>query len=511
MKKQTLLTKSRYIEGLKCKKMLWLEFNAREMKPKVDEATQHRFDEGKIVGDLAKKLFPKGVEVNERYPNENDYETRERLNDGKILFEAGLLHKNKKCYARADALVPVAESEGEWDVYEVKSGNSVKEDHIQDVAFQKWCYENSEAGIKIRKCFIVHLNNQYIREGEIEPKELFVISEITDEVESLIDQVEGKVKALFEIIALENCPEMKPGDYCCGNETGIHDEDKFWKEHPECNILDLHRGGEKAIELFNSGVLTIKDIPESHLINEKQKIQHKTEKTGKHHCKVEDLESFVNKLKYPLYFLDFETYMRAVPPFDGLHPYQQIPFQFSLHVVKKKGAKPEHYSFIAEGKEDPRPKLARRLKELLGNKEDKGDEGDKGSIIAYFMSFEKGVIKALGEFMPKYAKWAESIAKRMVDLYAPFGNFAYYHPEQRGSASLKAVLPVLTGMKYDDFEIAEGQQASLSYLFMINGDGEGNMPTDKEAEKIKHDLEEYCGLDTEGMVMILEKLEKLIE
>lgn len=504
MVSHTLLTKSRYVSGLQCKKYIWLAFNKPEALPEIDEATQHRFDEGHKVGELSKSLFPDGIEVNERIPIENDKKSKELLKKRKPLFEAGFIHKGGKCYARADILVPSGKKE--WDIVEVKSATSVKEDYLEDISFQKYCYES--AGLKIRKCFVLHINNQYVRQGDIEPKEFFVQAEVTEEVKDLMSDVPSKINKLFEIIALKNCPEITPQDHCCLGDSEaykrfelIHESDKFWKDHPECDIFDLYRGGKKMLELFKSGVLTIKDIPVHYKLNDKQIIQHKTHSSGKYHYDKEELSIFIKSLQYPLYFLDFESYNTAIPLYNSLKPYQQLIFQYSLHVIEKKGAKPKHYSFIAEGTDDPRPMFAKELKKVLGT---------KGDIIVYNQSFEKTRLKELGTFLPPYASWVEKVVDRMVDLLVPFRNFAYYHPKQHGSASIKYVLPVLTGATYEDFEIANGAQASLEYLFIIHGSYDGTKATPEDIKKVRADLEKYCGQDTEGMIWILDKLKELI-
>ena len=499
MTKQIYLTKSRYVNGLKCPKWIWLSFNNPSELPKVDEATQHRFDEGHKVGELSKRLFPKGIEVKEQLAHQkSDKETKELLKERKPLFEAGVIHKDGKCYARADVLMPAGKDE--WDIYEVKSATEVKEDYLEDVSFQKYCYES--AGIKIRKCFILHINNEYVRQGEIEPDEFFVKAEITDEVNDLMPEVPNKIKKFFDIINLKECPEINKGEDYHKDDLKVHDNDKFWQDNPDCDILDLYYGGKKALEWFNSGLLQIKDLTDKHKLNDKQKIQHKVAKTGEHHYDKVELASFIKGLKYPLYFLDFESYNTAIPLYNGLKPYQQIPFQFSLHVIPKKGAKQKHYSFIAEGAEDPRPQFIKELKKTLAT---------KGTILVYNQSFEKTVLKKLAEYLPLHQKWVDSVTKRMVDLLVPFRDFSYYHPKQKGSASIKNVLPVLTGVTYEDFEIANGNDASLSYLFITHGSYEGEKATLEEIKKVREDLSKYCGQDTEGMVWILDKLNSLIK
>ena len=503
MTKQTLLTKSRYVNGLQCAKWIWLSFNRPEELPKIDELAQHRFDEGAKVGELAKRLFPDGISVKSQLNSEENHkESKELLKKRKPLFEAGFMHKNGKCYARADILVPVGDDE--WAIYEVKSATTVKEEYIWDVAFQKYCYES--AGLKISQCFVIHINNQYVRDGDIEIEELFVTAPINDEVSEELDKIDSKIKKLFEITSLKTCPEFKKGEECHEDDLNVHSNDKFWKDHPECDILDLYYGGKKAIEMFNAGMLSIKDMDEHHFTTrpqkKQQKIQHKVTKSGEHHADKEELAEFIDGLKYPLYFMDFETYATAIPLYDKLKPYQAIPFQFSVHVIEKYGAKSKHHSFIASGDKDPRLKFAQELRSVIGK---------SGTVLVYYQSFEKGRLKDLAEAFPDESKWIDLVIKRLVDLYEPFKNFAYYHPSQKGSASLKKVLPALTGKGYDNFEINNGMAASIAYLFITHGSYYGEKATAQEVKKVRANLEKYCGQDTEGMIWILEKLEKLIK
>ena len=264
----------------------------------------------------------------------------------------------------------------------------------------------------------------------------------------------------------------------------------------------MYRGGKRAVEWFNADLLEIKNLTEEHKLSDKQQIQHKCAKSGTHYIDKKELQKFVKKLEYPLYFMDFESYNTSIPLYDGLKPYQQIPFQFSVHVVNKKGQKPKHHSFIAEGSDDPRSKFVKELKKVLGK---------KGNIIVYNQSFEQTVLNKIVEYLPSNKRWVNSTIKRMVDLLIPFRSFDYYHPHQHGSASIKKVLPVLTGQTYENFEIANGNDASLSYLFITHGSYDGKKATAEETKKIRGDLEKYCGLDTEGMIWILDKLREMIK
>ncbi|OQC17725.1 MAG: hypothetical protein BWX72_00368 [Firmicutes bacterium ADurb.Bin080] len=162
-----------------------------------------------------------------------------------------------------------------------------------------------------------------------------------------------------------------------------------------------------------------------------------------------------------------------------------------MHVVKEKGAKPEHFSFLADGTSDPRPEFMARLKEVMGT---------KGSVIAYnAYATEMRILKGCVEALPKYKKWVDSIEERIIDLLKPFQAFAYYHPAQDGSCSIKNVLPAMTGKSYDDLEIGDGGTASAEYYRVTFTED------NKDKDKVRKLLEEYCGLDTMGMVEIVEK------
>jgi hypothetical protein len=262
----------------------------------------------------------------------------------------------------------------------------------------------------------------------------------------------------------------------------------------------MYRLGKKAFGLYDSGVINIKDIPENYELNDKQLIQHHCTKCNTVHIHKEEIKKFLSQLKYPLYFMDFETYATAIPLYNKLKPYQNITFQFSVHVIAKPGQKPEHYSFIAKGGEDPRKEFIEQLKKVMGK---------SGSIVVYNQSFEQKRLEELANIFPKHKAWVKAITKRLIDLLIPFRSFWYYNPSQQGSASIKAVLPALTGKSYTGMEIADGGMASLRFLYMAHGDANGKFPTKEEVLSYRKALEEYCGLDTEAMIFILNKLRGL--
>lgn len=260
-------------------------------------------------------------------------------------------------------------------------------------------------------------------------------------------------------------------------------------------MFTLYYAGERSLDLYRSGVLDIAKIPSSYKLNDRQRIQRACVVSGKPYIDKDALRGFLAGLEYPLYFLHFETFGTAIPMFDGTSPYQNVPFQFSLHIQETRGSEPRHFGFLAEGREDPRPQLLASLSRLIGH---------TGSVIAYNKSFEEGVLEDFGNAFPEYAGWTANVVSRLVDLILPFRNFYYYHPLQKGSASLKAVLPAITGKGYDDLDISDGQAASTGFFAAAYGE----MP-EKDRADVMSNLEEYCGRDTEGMIWIVDRLREL--
>ncbi|MEK7353048.1 MAG: DUF2779 domain-containing protein, partial [Chloroflexota bacterium] len=340
-----LLTKSKYLNGLQCLKYLWTSFHEPDQVSEPDAATQYVFDQGHLVGELAKQVFPDGVNIPSEDFMGNIRQTRQMLEQRRTVFEAGIT--TGKLYSRLDILKPVNPSsrKDEWDIIEVKSSTKIKDVDIEDIAFQKYCCQ--QAGLEIRNCFLMHIDNQYVRQGEIDPKQLFVIEDITEQVADAVRSVPDKVAEMLEVITAEDCPDIAIGKQCNSPYECLVEGCREFL--PESSVLELYRGGQKSFELLNDGILAICEIPDTFNLSGSQEIQKTCISSGQPYVDGASLKSFLNSLQYPLYYLDFETFSAAVPPFDGTHPYQNIPFQFSLHVVKEAKAEPEHFSFLASG------------------------------------------------------------------------------------------------------------------------------------------------------------------
>lgn len=489
--RSSFLSKTKYLGGLKCLKLLWYEYNRKQDLPEIDAATQAIMDQGTKVGELAHLLFPGGIKLERDYvPDKQAEKSLKAAKLRKPLFEAGFVCN--RAYALADILNPVGKDA--WDLIEVKSSTGVKDEYYHDVAFQKYTYEG--AGLKIRKCYLMYINNQYTLKGKIDPNKLFATEDVTKQADEVIPEIEGAVADMFEAIGKKDAPRVKVGPHC-DKPYPCPLEDICWDFlPPKDDIFCLYSGTKKAYELLERGALRITDISADVSLSYKQNIQVSCHRSCAPHVDKEGIKAFLNTLEYPLYFLDFETLNPAIPAYDNSRPYEAIPFQYSLCIVKHEGAELEHRSYLAPGDKDPRPEILKQLKTLLGK---------SGSIIAYNATFEKTTLRHASEAYPEYQGWVSLLEERVVDLLAPFRGFLYYHPDQAGSASLKKVLPVITKSSYDGMEITDGGMASMEYCRVTFGDN----IDEKERQRVCVALEKYCDLDTKGMINIVGALKNI--
>lgn len=486
--RNTLLSKSRYLLGLQCPRLLWLSANEPERVPAPDAATQFVFDQGHEVGRLAKRLFPDGVDIPVEDFSLCLAESRRLLASRRPLFEAAFMSDGM--YARVDILHPARG--GAWNIIEVKSSTSVKEVNYHDVAFQRHCLER--AGLKVERCVVTHIDTSYVRYGDIAPEELFHMADVTREVDALQPETAARAGALLSMMSLP-CPQNGVGPQCSAPyDCPLRNE--CWDFLPDHSVFTLYHAGTRAFGLMASGCLSITDLPADMPLERRQRVQRDCLIAGSPHVEPAAIRGFLANLTYPVHYLDFETLATAIPLFDGVTPYQQVPFQFSVHVVDRPGDPPRHREFLADAVSDPRPGLLRSLQDSVG---------ERGSVVAYYAPFEKRVLRELAGVFPECREWVEEVCDRMVDLLVPFRSFNYYHPLQRGSASLKAVLPALTGLGYDSLGIRDGQMAGVAFLSTRGGIPPG------EVDRIRNDLLQYCGLDTSGMVRIVERLTELAE
>jgi hypothetical protein len=482
-----LISKSKFVWGLQCGKLLWYAHHAKHLIPEVDASQEAAFEQGHEVGALVRQLFPDGIEVGSRMidTGETVKLTTEALTKRVPLFEAAFSASGGYC--RVDILQPAGDAD--WDIIEVKSSTGVKDVHLYDLAFQLFVL--TAAGLKIRRCVLAHINSDFIKHGEIDPKKFFTLEDVTDQVVVLSRSIEDKLGKMSAIIGLQQSPEIQIGKHC-DDPYPCPLYDHCWSFLPESNVTTLYRGGAKGFKLIADGIPELKDIPDDFKLTDNQEIQRRAAITGQPHIDKPAIKAFLKQLQYPISYLDFETVATAIPLFDGVRPYQQIPFQFSLHVVRSEGTQTEHHKFLAEGRHDPRPEFMRQLRENLPA---------EGSVVTFNASFELSRLKECCDLLPQFKPWVRAVRARVVDLLLPFRGFRYHHPKQNGSASMKAVLPALVGKGYNQLTIQDGTTASLQFLRATFG-----KISAYERATIRQQLDEYCGLDTLGMVWIVDAL-----
>ncbi len=485
------ITKSNYIDYIQCRKLLWNRKNNKEIFPEISETKQAIFDQGNEVESYAQKLFPGGKEIKNNF-QEGQQETKQHIENGeKILFQATAMVEN--LMVRSDILKYNEETKS-WDIFEVKSSTEIKEEqHIPDLCFQKITLEKD--GYKIGKTYLITVNSEYVRKGEIEPEKLFTINDISDQVENYRSTAEANIPKALKLITQAEDPTVEIGKQC-KNPYECPLKNVCWNFLPEYSIYDLKKISESKIRtLKNLGILKITDIPDYFELTEAQTTQLQVAKTGTPIINKDTIADELNNLDYPLYFLDYETYNPAIPLFDGTRPYQQICFQYSLHVLKSQNSEVEHFEFLQTEQENPMKKLLSSLRQHIG---------ETGSVIVWNRPFESGRNKEMAEQNPEHAAFLESLNNRMFDLMTIFRNRHYVHPQFRGSHSLKIVLPVLAPeLSHSNLEeIQQGGIASLHWFKHV-------FKNSPEKDRTIKNLLEYCKLDTWAMVVIWKKLNEL--
>ncbi|MBO06281.1 MAG: phosphomethylpyrimidine kinase [Parcubacteria group bacterium] len=486
------LSKSKFLKGLQCHKSLWLHKHEPELVSPPEESQQAIFDTGTEVGLLARNLFPDGKEIifKEGSFTKKIKQTRELIENGaETIYEATFTHNN--VLAMVDILHKGIRG---WELYEVKSSTGVTDIYISDLSVQYYVLSGCE--LPISKTSLIYINNQYVKYGELNIKELFCITELINKIEENQGFVEDQLSEMNEIL-MGKCPGIDIGNHC-DTPYPCDFKDHCWSHVPEYSIFNIKRlNTSKKFELYYKGILALSDIPDDYDLSSGQRLQVVSELTNKVVINKKAIKEFLDGIYYPLYFLDFETFMPAVPIFDGTHPYQQVPFQYSLHVLESKSAELKNYEFLAKEGIDQREELIKRLTSKIP---------DKACILTYNMTFEKRILRELSEQFPSYKDKLMSIHENIVDLMAPFQKKDYYTKEMKGSYSLKFVLPALVPeCSYEGMAISDGGVAMNTYatLHLIEDK--------KEVEQIRKDLLEYCKLDTFAMVKLLNKLEEVIK
>ncbi|MEI6697249.1 MAG: DUF2779 domain-containing protein [Bacteroidota bacterium] len=448
-----MLSKSKYTRGMNCQKSLWLYVHKKDER-EVDEAIQAIYARGTSVGELARDYFPNGkMAVLEDYPCfESAKRTQEFIRQGiETIYEATFIFN--------DTLVAVDilhKHEGKWGLYEVKSTNSTKQQHIKDVAIQYYVVEGS--GLDLEDAFLMHFDREYIRRGDIEVNKLFLPESVLKQILTMQQEIPVNILSLQQMLKGTE-PNIEIGDYCTSPYS-----------------CDFYVYCSKLVSAVEEEIIELSSKPE---------------------VLQSEVKAFVEKVQYPLCHLDFETIMPAIPMFDESRPYQQITFQYSLHSQEIKGGEIKHDYYLAENdlNIDPRKGLIKQMIEQTKNAK---------TIFVYYIGFEGARMNEMKKDFPEYAMELDSIKERLVDLIIPFKQKFYRTETMEGSSSIKKVLPALCPeLSYNELEIGNGMAASNSFLDLYYCD-------DKEViKKTRENLLKYCHLDTLAMVKIFDVLQKV--
>lgn len=496
-----MLSKSKYQTGLQCPRALWRSIHAPETADPVTETQQWIFDQGSEIGRLAQALFPGGTEVTEDHRQRAQAlkSTCHLMESGeRILYEPAFQFDD--VLVRVDILVRVDGSNasdeagsGLWDFYEVKSATSLKSQFVTDAAIQTYVLEG--AGLQVRRASVIHIDSSYVFDGNShDPAKLFAVSDVTEAARAHMLEVPAILGDLKRMLAGDE-PAVRIGSQCASPYRCAffgHCHAFLPAENP---ITNLPRLSEKALHLLiDNGIYSIKGIPAGFPgLTQKQNAVVEVVREGRPQVNASAITAELRSLTWPVYHLDFETVMPALPLWPGTHPYEAVPVQYSVHVHRDDGSI-EHREFLAEAGEDPRLTLAERL--LI-------DLGESGSIVHY-SPYERRILAGLSEWFPHLRTQFAGVEKRLLDL-EKIVRANLRHPMDCGRTSIKYVLPAwCPDLSYDGLEVRDGQTASVRYLRMALGG-----MTEEEAQALRRDLLEYCKLDTYATVRLLEELLRL--
>lgn len=486
------LSKSQYLRGLQCARSLWLHRHRPELAPPISAQQQWLFDSGHAVGLLAQACFDDGQLIDAPYfaVDQAVEATRQAMDAGRrAIFEATACSPDG-AFSRIDILNrrPPATA---WDLIEVKQSTAVKDYHLDDIALQRYAFVG--AGHDIGRSILMHLDRHYVRRGDLDVQRLFHMEDCTDQAAMAMAAVSGHLADLLRAVNQPDEPAVPIGRHCRApfecDYIGY-----CWRHVPAYSVADVF-GGDKLDRLLAMNILDVRDLPATLPLTDRQRIDIRAWESGAVHVDRDALRAFLDRLVHPLYYLDYETIFPAVPLFDHTSPYQQVPFQFSLHVQTVPGGDTAHVAFLHTDGGDPRPAFVQALVDHCGT---------AGSVIVYNMAFESRINRELAARFPRYAAALEAINARMVDLLIPFRSRHLYHPAMMGSASIKKVLPALVpDLTYDALAIRDGDAASRSYMKCLM-----DLVEPHEKQAIYDDLARYCALDTWAEVRLIDALRR---
>jgi hypothetical protein len=477
------LSKTRFQTGLQCLRALHLSVPTRDLADPLSPATLARFAVGHRVGELATGRYPGGVLIEDDHLHHGDAvrATADALAHGApAVFEAAFAFGGVK--VRVDVLERL--DDGSYALVEVKSTASAKDEHVTDAAVQTYVLRGS--GVDVSRVSVMHLDKGYVWEGgDYDVDRLFVERDVTAAVEAFLPQIPALVLEMVDVLS-GDLPE-EPDDVECGKPytcrfVGYCASLRPVRTHPPSELP--HASARLRAVLDAADIQEIADIPDDVSLTRCQELTKRAVREGSLIVE-EDGVDVLRSLDYPVHFLDFETLGPALPVYVGTRPFQTIPFQWSDHVLHSDGTI-EHREFLAAGRDDPREEFTRTLLDALV---------DAGSIVHY-SAYERTQLARLRRRYPEHEDDFARIESRLFDLLPVVRNHCF-HPDFRGSSSMKAILPVLTELDYAALDVCDGLTAQAAYEESL---AEGT-PVERRHEIVAA-LGAYCAIDTEGMLAV---------
>jgi hypothetical protein len=489
-----LLSKSTFLRGLQCSKSLYLYKNFIQLRDQPSNEQRAIFNRGNKVGMLAQQFFPGGVDATPSRRSDNIAavaRTQELLAQGiEVIYEAAF--QQEGVLAILDILV---KKEGLWYAYEVKSSTKISQTYLLDAALQYWVISNS--GLPLADFSLMIINNQYIRNGEVNIQQLFTIKSAKEAILKNQAFIKEKIAASLQVVSSSQMPQVGIGEHCF-IPYGCDFMGTCWKHVPPNSVFEIT--GIPKVEQFNlyqAGYTTIPEIPVKNALDKNANIHIQALKANKVLIDQAGITRFLSTVRYPVFFMDFESFMPAIPIYDKTKPYQHIPFQYSLHYKAAQDAPLQHMEFLAEQGLDPRKYF---LENLLKH------TNTASTILVYDALMERNILNGLKKDFPEYASDIDSRLARIIDLVQPFQERYYYHPAMKNSVSIKNVLPALVPeLNYADLMISSGSVAMTAFE---------SLQTETDMFKIievREQLLAYCKMDTLAMVKIFEVLEKTVK
>lgn len=480
---------------------LWLKKFDKSKLPPTDANLQAMFDAGHAFEWYAEQLFPKAIKLG--FNQYDEYLSLPNRTQATLQSGAETILQGRFDADGITCIVDVLtkHTDGVYDLIEIKASTKAKPEHEYDLAFQVLVLE--KCGYTIRYVSVMHVNKEYVRQGEIIPTELIATTNVTDAVRALASTTQLQVEMAQSILAQKTMPNLSPRYV---NQLGIPGVSSQWlaewltiyttlnQQSDSYSIYNLSYPSPKQLgKLEDLGITSIAEVPDELALRPKQSAQIHTTKTNQRLLDSEKIKAFLVGFTFPLYFFDYETLSTIIPPFDGLSPYQDYPFQYSLHVIDKPGGEVKHLEYLHSENTNPMPELLSQLQQ---------DIGDTGTILTWNMSYEKGCNDRMAALYPEYASFLAQLNARVQDLMIPFSEMWLFDKDFFGSASLKKVLPVLAPeLSYKEIAVSDGLLARRLWTETIL---EGKHSEKRSA--ILSDLSKYCTLDTYAMVRIWEEL-----